>query len=64
MQLVFIDPILWRVAKDELPDRKTRYAGKFGVFVNAFNLQEYIDSGSWRKCRVSFIVKARRGETV
>lgn len=60
MQLVFIDPILWRVAKDELPDRKTRYAGKFGVFVNAFNLQEYIDSGSYMPCHIWYGFKKKQ----
>jgi hypothetical protein len=46
IQLIFTDPILWRVAKDELPNQKTPYAGKYWVQVLAFDLDEFIDSGS------------------
>jgi len=62
MELVYVytNNIRWRIAKNELPDRKTRYAGKFGVPVLAFDLDEFIDSGSCDPASVCYDFKKKQ----
>jgi hypothetical protein len=60
MQLISICPIRWRVVKEELPNKQTRYAGRYGVTVLGFDLDEYVDSGSCDPCEVSFDFKKKQ----
>lgn len=60
MQLVYTNTIRWRIAKDELPNRKTRYAGKYGVLVLAFDLDEFIDSGSCDPAHICYDFKKKQ----
>jgi hypothetical protein len=59
MQLVY-SILRWRVVNKELPNLKTPYSGKYGVQVLAFDLHEYINSGSCQPFNASFIFKEKQ----
>jgi len=50
----------WKIAKEELPTRKTPYASKYGVPVLGFDLSEFKDSGSCNPFEVSFMFKEKQ----
>jgi hypothetical protein len=61
-QLLFTDPIRWYRVNKELPNKKTRYAGRFGVTVLGFDLDEFIDSGSCNPKHLIFKFKSKQFE--
>lgn len=49
--------IIWHKVSEKLPNKKTRYAGRYEVQVLGFDEDEYKDSGSYTPCHVIFNFK-------
>jgi len=54
----------WIDVAKQLPNKKTRYAGTYGVTVLGFDKQEYIDSGYCTPSTYLFMFKENRFETL
>jgi hypothetical protein len=50
----------WRICKDEQPNRNTPHAGKYGVTVLGFDLDEYLDSGYCNPFDVNYNFKKQQ----
>lgn len=50
---------IWHKVSQKLPNKKTRYASKYGVPVLGFDEDEYKDSGSCNPFIVSFMYKEK-----